>query len=70
MGSLLDDAPVYIGKDFVKNRYGCGDTKAYEIIRCVKKTFNGGRLPYRGRILLDELLDYEKIREIKWKERL
>ena len=49
MDSLLDDAQVYINKDFVKERYGCGDGKAYEIIRCVKKTFNGGRLPYRGK---------------------
>lgn len=70
MDSLLDDAQVYINKDFVKERYGCGDGKAYEIIRCVKKTFNGGRLPYRGKILLEELLDYEKIREKIWKERL
>lgn len=70
MDSLLDNAPKYVDKDFIRQRYNCGVSKAYEIIRTIKHEMNGGGLPYRGRVKMIELLEWEKLFERKYKERL
>lgn len=49
--------------EFLMERYGVGKNKAYEVIRAVRRTNNGGALGTRGKVLMGELLCWEARRD-------
>ena len=70
MAREQNESPIFIDKDFIRQRYGCGLSKAYEIIRTIRHEFNGVNANFRGKVLLSELLEWENTPEKKYKQRL
>lgn len=67
MKSAQNESPIFVDKDFIRQRYGCGLSKAYEIIRMIRHEFNGGKANFRGKVLMSELLAWENTPERKYK---
>lgn len=62
----------YIDREALIKRYDgkIGDAKAYEIMRAVRRSCNGGKLQHDSLILLSELVYWENEVVKKVKERL
>lgn len=52
------DKKAYFGLEEIKDRYNCGATAAYRIIREVKDMLGGGKLP-GAKVLPSELYIWE-----------
>lgn len=48
----------YYDKYDIMERYGVGETKAYQILRAIREYFGGGKLS-PGRVLKTELIQWE-----------
>lgn len=68
----LQSAPQkpYLELADVMERYGVGETKAYDIIRAIRRHCNGGMLNSAGKVMLSEAIAWESSPEVKFKARI
>lgn len=64
-----EEKPYFDVEDIMK-RYNVGTSKAYNILRAVRRCCNGGKLLSAGSVLKSELLYWESIVEKNFVERL